>query len=642
LKLYFDHLESLPAPQIIYEDKLKNKNNRSKLPSAMILPPSELTDSCVYEHWDNKAFADKASVQDWFMQNRQQRDFYQDKIAQVLKLKEEITFLPASRYDENYFQRLRSINKESDYFDKTQAESDKTRNINDKLNSMNFLDKYMLDFPPDSSRKVIKVDRIGNDGYKGFKSHYTKARWSKSSQKLISKPYETRVSKLPEFSVYDVHNFPRKFSKNQYKTLTRFLLDAISLTVKGGPDKLNNENIRVNDQVTNNWVFMVPHQRGFGKFGNNQLEAIVHFLQRNKFEMVTRRSLDLGYTVGEHGNRTKTMHTSVKRWKKKYELDTVEGLIQEFLFRTGTTEKVQVLANFQKMDREKITNKYLNSTNWFPVQSYIADRDTRAVYGESIDDADIEDVNSGRTLLNCVKIYQNIYSSKKFISLRGKELEKYRDDEKAKFLEENPGEDMEDVMSNIKIPHKMTVQVDKDLIDEIKLNDLFLTISPFNNNKSFIENNYLGVDFSNIVISELLDDVCDQLDLRFDIQVDKYDCMKTEQTRLGNVEKMVGFEIVVRQDKVMKVMTTKKHHFLNQVDLVEYVLSAAVNDIYKAVKDKEGNMDSMDWFEVQRKLKVRINDLNRMVKPGLIAKYNFIEDVEPRILLKTGYKESRD
>merc|ERR1712071_392980 len=200
---------------------------------------------------------------------------------------------------------------------------------------------------------------------------------------------------------------------------------------------------------------------------------------------------------------------------------------------------------------------------------------------------------------------------------------------------------MEDVMPNIKIPHKMTVQVDKDLIYEIKLNDLFLTISPFNNNKSLIENNYLGVDFSNIVISELLDDVCDQLDLRFDIQVDKYDCMKTEQTRLGNVEKMVGFEIVVRQDKVMKVMTIKKHHFLNQVDLVEYVLSAAVNDIYKAVKDKEGNMDSMDWFEVQRKLKVRINDLNRMVKPGLIAKYNFIEDVEPRILLKTGYKESR-
>ena len=78
------------------------------------------------------------------------------------------------------------------------------------------------------------------------------------------------------------------------------------------------------------------------------------------------------------------------------------------------------------------------------------------------------------------------------------------------------------------------------------------------------------------------------------------------------------------------------------VILVCNVLNAAVNDIYRAVKDKEDKMDSMDWFEVQRNLKVRINDLNRMVKPGLIEKYNYIEDVEPRILLKTGYKESSD
>ena len=75
---------------------------------------------------------------------------------------------------------------------------------------------------------------------------------------------------------------------------------------------------------------------------------------------------------------------------------------------------------------------------------------------------------------------------------------------------------------------------------------------------------------------------------------------------------------------------------------VLFFLNAAVNDIYSAVKDKEDKMDSMDWFEVQRNLKVRINDLNRMVKPGLIEKYNYIEDVEPRILLKTGYKESSD
>merc|ERR1712178_181173 len=180
----------------------------------------------------------------------------------------------------------------------------------------------------------------------------------------------------------------------------------------------------------------------------------------------------------------------------------------------------------------------------------------------------------------------------------------------------------------------MTVQVDHDTIEIIKLSDMFLTISPFSNNKTFIPIDFLGIDLSQIVISDLLDDVLDQIRVRFSVNISKTNAYVEDSGKYEAKKRLVGYEIELQKDRTMKVMTLKQHHYLRTVDLVEYILNLALNEIFNTVQKGDNN-----WFELQRRLKVQENDLQRQVKPGLLEKYNYIEDVEPRILMKSAYKE---
>ena len=569
LKLYFDYLD-------------KNPVGKLTRPAAMILPMSELTDLCVFEHFESISYLQSIHVLNHFNQvteDNKMRNYLLKLVSEVLNpvnKNQTVMFLPNSRYCEKYYEKMMNIEREAELYEDENA--DKIKSDKSELNS---LDKFMLSNPPDSNRKVVKVMKIGKGGSKSNNKHqsiYKKARYSKSSDKILIKSVETNHMKIPEIKLQNKNNLPEQFSAIQQQVLTRFLLDAIAITMRGGTFAKNRGSVDLKYNHDDSWLFLFPHIREHGKFGSNQVEGILHFIKSNKFKLKDNRLV----------------------WVNRYSFDTIEGLIQEFLKRTGTTHRnnYEKLMNFKKMKNSEVSNRYLSASEWSPVQTYTQDRDTRHQMNSAVDDPAIdnrEDKFDGQSL-NAVRIYQTFLEYDKSERV-GKNTNRMK----------NGKDSRSEIIQGI--------QIDEKLINDIKMNDFIIQISPFNNNKTIIGKENPFIDFHHPAVLDILGVVTKEFNSRFN-------------TNLSIQEFDEEIEITLEKDSLMCYKVCKKNHTIRMVDVIEYTINYALNEIFEM---STSDTSQVNWMEIERRLYLQITELLRALKPSKLDKLGSVNQVKPRV-----------